>query len=117
MGLHDLIEEVLLLQPDWSSLNTDDMARRGLIVRQEIPRWLRDVSGSLAQSVGWAEGDLAFEGRDGTGPKTEIPWTRLYSAERKPVGHEWLVRGPVVQRLRRPLLPKPLSRRHAVERS
>ncbi|MEX5260522.1 DUF3578 domain-containing protein [Kocuria sp. CPCC 205263] len=80
--LNDFLEEVLLLQPDWSHRKTVAMDRRGQIVRNEIPSWLRSHFDVLMRSVTWPEEDLAVEGRDGTGPKTEIPWTRLYSESR-----------------------------------
>ncbi|MHA7263495.1 MrcB family domain-containing protein [Arthrobacter sp. TMN-37] len=82
--LSDHLEEVLLLQSDWSHKKTAAMDRRGQIVRTEIPNWLRSNFNVLIRSVLWPEGDLETEGRDGTGPKTEIPWTRLYSGSRSP---------------------------------
>jgi MrcB-like, N-terminal domain len=75
------LEETLLLQDDWSAQNTDPMRRRGVLVRQEIPRWLRGRL-PLIKSDHDVLDDLAAEGRDGTGLKTEIPWSRVYSASR-----------------------------------
>ncbi|MCM3487090.1 MrcB family domain-containing protein [Kocuria rosea] len=77
-------EEVLLLQTDWSHRKTVAMDRRGQIVRAEIPTWLLSHFGVLMRSVAWPERDLAVEGRDATGSKTEIPWTRLHSESRSP---------------------------------
>jgi hypothetical protein len=76
--LGKLLQEVLDLQPEWSHRNTPDMDRRGIIVRREIPTLVRDrltwvTAGSIVSDLDWA-----VEGRDGTGPKTEIPWVRVY---------------------------------------
>lgn len=79
VSLRDMIEEVLLLQPDWSSRKTPEMDRRGQLVRNGIPDWLRRHLLDLQDRATWPEEDLSFEGRDGTGLKTEIPWVRLYS--------------------------------------
>lgn len=55
-----------------------------MIVRREIPSFLRErldeiTAGSTVSGLAWA-----VEGRDGTGPKTEIPWTRVYDRELSP---------------------------------
>jgi hypothetical protein len=75
------MEELLLLQEEWSAQNTASMQRRGVLVRQEIPLQIRSFIPQL-QSGQIALQDLAVEGRDGTGLKTEIPWVRVYSPSR-----------------------------------
>lgn len=84
MTIQQLLQEVLDLQPVWSHLKTPEMDRRGLIVRRELREELESHSYELAQALEPYSEDLAVEGRDGTGPKTEIPWTRIYSASRSP---------------------------------
>lgn len=83
-----LIEEVLRLQPVWTHINTPDMQRRGELIRREIPAWLKGHQQKISASMGSTASDLEVEGRDGTGPKSEIPWVRFYSAARSPSAHE-----------------------------
>jgi len=86
--MRDLAREVLDLQRQWSDKNTPAMQRRGMIIRTEIPNWLRAVATELSHGLGPAGSDLSFEGRDGTGRKTEIPWVRFCSASRSPNARE-----------------------------
>lgn len=72
------------LQPEWTKGNTDDMELRGYFVRADGPDWIRSHLGELSRQMPAAVSDLAAEGRDGTGLKTEIPWFRLYSQSRSP---------------------------------
>ena len=83
-----LAEEVLSLQRDWSPLNTPKMQRRGVLVRHAIRDWLRDRLPELSKAVGAAGHDLDIEGRDGMGPKSEIPWVRIHSVSHSPSAHE-----------------------------
>jgi hypothetical protein len=78
------IREVLGLQGMWTPANTPEMARRGVVVRRDIPAWLERHRTALAAALGVGEDDLGIEGRDGTGLKTEVPWVRVYSKERSP---------------------------------
>src|SRR3954462_15671260 len=80
--MHDSIEEVLLLQTDYSAHNTDAMQRRGYLVRTKLRHELENLLPSLSAASGID--DLRVQGKDGTGQKTEIPWTRIYSASRSP---------------------------------
>jgi hypothetical protein len=87
-----LIEDILLLQSSFSHRNTPEMARRGVLVRREMRDWLEARMAGLRAAIGAECEDLAIEGRDGTGRKTEIPWLRLYSASRSPAATEgWYV--------------------------
>ncbi len=83
-----LIEEVLRLQPAWTHVNSPEMHRRGQLIRHEMSAWLRTNREALARRMGSFGLDLEFEGRDGTGPKSEIPWVRYYSAMRSPNAHQ-----------------------------
>ncbi|MEV5893178.1 MrcB family domain-containing protein [Nonomuraea fuscirosea] len=82
--MDDLLREVLDLQKSWSAQNTPQMQRRGRIIRTELAALLRIHSRELADAVGIPEPDLGVQGRDGTGLKTEVPWTRVFSRERSP---------------------------------
>jgi len=79
-----LLEEVLALQPEWEAANTPAMARRGLLIRNEIPTWLRKQAPMLASAAGLDPVDFGAEGRDATGLKTEVPWVRVFSHARSP---------------------------------
>jgi len=82
--MKEVLEEILDLQPQWTGPKTDAMDRRGQLIRHGGPDWLREFSPQLAGSIGIPLTDLGLEGRDGTGPKTEVPWFRFYSRERSP---------------------------------
>lgn len=82
--MRDKIREIIELQPAWSSENTPAMQRRGVIVRDELPTELSRYSRFLNTELGPEIRDLSFEGRDGTGRKTPIPWVRFYSLSRSP---------------------------------
>ncbi len=79
-----LFSEVCELQKLWVADNTPAMERRGVIVRQELPEWIRGHLPSLSSDMGATGDDLFVEGRDGTGRKTEIPWFRIASQSRSP---------------------------------
>ena len=77
MSISELIAEVLGLQSEWSSLNTPPMERRGQIVRHELP----DEMHALLRSAAL---ELDTSGRDATGRKTEIPWSRAFDGHHSP---------------------------------
>lgn len=85
--MKQLIEEALQLQSEWSHLNTPAMTRRGVIVRKDIPAALEIYKSEIKQLLGTVGADFEIEGRDGTGPKSEVPWVRLYSESRSPSAH------------------------------
>jgi hypothetical protein len=76
------LENILLLQPDWSAKNTSAMQERGRLIRHGVATWLRDRLPLLAAGLPAIVDDLRVEARDGTGLKNEIPWVRVYSASR-----------------------------------
>ncbi|MGA1076439.1 MAG: MrcB family domain-containing protein, partial [Ilumatobacteraceae bacterium] len=78
------IERIMDLQPLWDHRKTPEMDERGKLVRANGPNWLRDFAEELAGEIGIPVTDLLVEGRDGTGPKTEVPWFRFASKERSP---------------------------------
>lgn len=86
--MRNLLSEVIELQHHWSSKNTDQMKRRGIAIRRELPVALQDIAPGLAMAAGLTPADLGFEGSDGTGRKTEIPWVRFFSMARSPNARE-----------------------------
>lgn len=91
-NMQDALEEVLLLQTEYTHVNTPTMERRGRLVRQEIAGWMRALLPELSAVMPVSVDDLAAEGRDGTGRKTIIPWARVYSSTRSPAATDgWYV--------------------------
>ncbi|UQX00895.1 DUF3578 domain-containing protein [Streptomyces sp. RerS4] len=82
--MDDLLGKVLDLQGVWTASNTDEMRRRGVHIRQDLPALLKERSAGLADALGVSVDELGVEGRDGTGLKTEIPWVRVFGRERSP---------------------------------
>ncbi|MGW8528489.1 MULTISPECIES: MrcB family domain-containing protein [Nocardiopsidaceae] len=76
--------EILDLQKQWSAKNTEAMKSRGVLVRKTFAHQLRQHIPALATALGVPEPEVDVEGRDGTGLKTEVPWTRVYLPERSP---------------------------------
>lgn len=76
--------KILDLQQQWSAANTEAMKNRGILVRKVLPEQLRRHVASLATALGVPESEVGVEGRDGTGRKTEIPWTRVHLPLRSP---------------------------------
>ncbi|MFJ1932692.1 MrcB family domain-containing protein [Kitasatospora sp. NPDC088160] len=74
-----LLGEVLDLQQVWSAKNTPEMKRRGVVIRKELASQLVAHLDAIAQTLGLSTGEVGVEGRDGTGLKTEIPWTRVFA--------------------------------------
>jgi hypothetical protein len=78
------LQQVLELQPFWTSTRSDEMDERGALVRHDIAAWLDDHSEMLAAAIGIPADDFLAEGRDATGLKTRVPWTRFGSRNRSP---------------------------------
>lgn len=51
MGLGDLLEDVLILLPDWSRQNTVAMQQRAQRARYDIPAWLDERLEQLSASA------------------------------------------------------------------
>jgi hypothetical protein len=76
--------EVIALRHEYTSENSLAMQRRGKLIRQLIPQELAAISERLKSALGPHGDDLDFQGRDGTGRKTLIPWVRFFSRARSP---------------------------------
>jgi hypothetical protein len=80
--MRDAIQEVLLWQTEYSSKATEAMSRRGELVKRVLADQLRQLLPDLTPLVG--VDDLRVQGKDGSGSRTEVPWTRIYSSSRSP---------------------------------
>lgn len=78
------MSEVLGLQKVWQAKNTEEMQRRGFVVRTEIRNWLRGHAEALAVAMEIPLDDVGVEGKDGAGQRSEVVWTRVYSKSRTP---------------------------------
>lgn len=82
--MREKFAEVMDLQKEYSSLKTPSMDRRGVLIRHEIPSELRQWPAVAIGAADPFKGRLNVQGRDGTGPKTFIPWVRVHSPELSP---------------------------------
>lgn len=64
------------------------MQERGDLIRSALPRELRDRLHVLRQAFDPLFDDLAVDGSDGIGRKTEAPWVRIYSKAMSPTPRE-----------------------------
>ena len=82
--MREHLQRILELQPVWTSQKTSEMDERGQLVRHAGRDWLRSFSDSLVESLNFPAEELLIEGRDATGPKSEVPWFRFSSRVRSP---------------------------------
>lgn len=75
-----LFERILELQSSFSAENTPEMQLRGQLVRDSG----RSAVRSLVEGINDVSFRPSFEGRDGTGRKTRVPWIRIYDQEKSP---------------------------------
>lgn len=74
-----IIKEIAQLQTRYSSTNTPEMERRGQLIRSELPKALEEHKIDYAKAITNYSQELAIEGSDGKGNKTQAPWVRLHS--------------------------------------
>ncbi|WP_405586163.1 MrcB family domain-containing protein [Streptomyces sp. NBC_01190] len=90
--MDELLSEVLGLQKVWQAKNTEEMQRRGFVVRSEIRDWLREHAEALAVAMEIPLDDVGVEGKDGAGQRAEVVWNRVFSKSRTPSATEgWYV--------------------------
>lgn len=82
LGFPSVLQRILGLQAEYSSLNTPSMQLRGELIRNVGPRRLRELLRSSVIPRG--DSQLSVEGRDGTGRKTRVPWIRVFSDQLAP---------------------------------
>ncbi|MGW4116062.1 MrcB family domain-containing protein [Actinosynnema sp. NPDC004786] len=79
--MREVLQGVLDAQPHFTAHYTDEMRRRGELVRHHMTAWLRARLPDLrAVSVD----DLDIDASDGIGRRAEIPWARVHSTSRSP---------------------------------
>jgi hypothetical protein len=78
------IREVLELQKHYTSKNTPEMQRRGVLIRKDIAKSLEAQIDRLKGTYENAIDDLWIQGKDGDGNKAVIPWVRLSSKSLSP---------------------------------
>lgn len=64
------------------------MQERGSLIRSDLTQEIRDRIPDLSRAFDPLFDDLAVEGSDGIGRKTEAPWVRLYSKAMSPTPRE-----------------------------
>lgn len=84
MSLSAVLSRICDLQPKYSSDNTPSMQERGQLIRVDLANQLRNRLPALSAAFDSVFDDLAVEGSDGIGRKTEAPWVRLYSRAMSP---------------------------------
>lgn len=82
--MRDTILEIIRLQPKWTADNTPEMERRGRLVRHTLRDDLLECRDALVGALGTYGADFAASGRDGTGRKALVPWTRIFSKRLSP---------------------------------
>lgn len=78
------LKRICELQPKYSSTNTSEMQERSSLIRTKLVQELVNLIPRLRQAFDPLFDDLAVEGSDGIGRKTEAPWVRLYSKTMSP---------------------------------
>ncbi len=76
------VKEICALQNHYSSENTEEMKRRGMLIRKEFSAYVKSNLPEINESMGLRYEDIAVEGKDGIGRKTDVPWVRFYSQSR-----------------------------------
>jgi len=79
-----ILTRICELQPKYSSNNTPDMQERGKLIRSDLAEAIRTRLPQLRPAFDSVFDDLAVEGSDGKGRKTEAPWVRLFSKTMSP---------------------------------
>jgi hypothetical protein len=82
--MHTTLASICELQKKYSSSNTPEMQERGRLVRTVLAQEIRDRIPDVQKAFDSVFDDLAVEGSDGIGRKTEAPWVRLFSKAMSP---------------------------------
>lgn len=86
--MRDILREIIELQSEYSATNTPAMYRRGKLIRDDMRLGLENLAQQLAGAINIdTASDLIIEGRDGTGQKSKVPWTRFGSKDRAPTAN------------------------------
>jgi hypothetical protein len=88
MSITSVVRRICELQPKWTSKNTPEMKERGVLVRKDLVQALRIHEVQFKEALGRYSYDWDMYGRDGSGPKSEAPWVRVYSERMSPTATE-----------------------------
>lgn len=86
--MENTLGKICRLQPMYSSTNTHEMRERGHLIRSVLAGELRSRLPALQKAFDSVFDDLAVEGSDGIGRKTEAPWVRIFSRAMSPNARE-----------------------------
>jgi hypothetical protein len=84
MSLSSILQSIISLQHEHSSVGTPAMALRGELVRDALRLEINEWRLEIARVLGRYGDDLEVRGSDGSGRKAVIPWVRLYSRRMAP---------------------------------
>jgi MrcB-like, N-terminal domain/Domain of unknown function (DUF3883) len=79
-----VVNEILDLQKYYSSKNTPEMQRRGVLIRDALPQLIENKLETLEPIFSRMSFQCAIEGSDGKGRKNESPWVRVYDPALSP---------------------------------
>jgi hypothetical protein len=82
--MYSTLASICELQKQYSSSNTPEMQERGRLVRTVLAQEIRNRLSNIQKAFDSVFDDLAVEGSDGIGRKTEAPWLRLFSKTMSP---------------------------------
>lgn len=82
--MHETLERICQLQPEYSAANTPAMQERGRLVRTDLKAEVERLGRRLASALGAFGDDLHVDASDGIGRKTELPWVRFCSRRMSP---------------------------------
>lgn len=83
-SLKTITNEILDLQGSYSSTNTPEMQRRGILIRDELPQLIENKLEEIEPIFSLLGFQCAIEGSDGKGRKNESPWVRVYDPSMSP---------------------------------
>lgn len=82
--MKEILTRICSLQTQYSSSNTSEMKERGYLIRTELAQKIQGLLPILDKAFDDVFDDIAVEGSDGIGRKTEAPWVRLFSRAMSP---------------------------------
>ncbi len=82
--MHEILSEIVALQSSYSASQTQEMDRRGILIRQTFPAAIEANGSALRRSLGKYGEDARAEGKDNQGNMSRIPWVRWFSTSRSP---------------------------------
>ena len=81
--LRSTLKNICLLQPSYSSKNTIEMQKRGVLIRKNLVHDIRTFEQIISNELGEFGNDVIVQASDGI-EKTESPWVRFASKRMSP---------------------------------